>query len=55
MCRAKNQFLKLEERQIFQNTLFRVLELKKRGKERRKLVWEKFGLNPGRSESSSPR
>ena len=33
----------------------RDLELKKRGKERRKLVWEKFGMNPGRSESSSPR
>ncbi|KAF5933733.1 hypothetical protein HYC85_029904 [Camellia sinensis] len=55
MCRAKIQFLWQRERQILQNTLFRGLELKKRGKERRKLVWEKFGMNPGRSESSSPR
>jgi len=36
---------------IFQNTLLRGLELKKRGEERRKQVWEKFGTNSGRIET----
>ena len=37
--------------EIFQNTFFMGSKLKKRGKERRKLVWEKFGMNPGRTKT----
>ena len=54
--RARTKWKWTKERwniwKIFQNTLSRGLELKKRGEEKGKLVWEKFGMISGRPKSA---